>query len=103
MNAPQRDKLARTGTLTERTALERAFGSLLWDSLLSNAQITPPEVARIAKNGTVSQPTLNQIVANSAWLTKPEVRRALLSNPRLTIPQTAYPARVRAQAAKLLG
>lgn len=121
LGARDREKLARKGTLSERTALERAFGAPLWEALLSNPHVTSPEVARIAKNGTVTQPILRIIVANTVWVTKSEVRRALLSNPRLTAPhidrvlrtvprlelqkipmQTAYPAQVRAAASKFL-
>lgn len=121
LNGAQRDKLARSGGLTERTALERLFGSVVWDALLVNPQVSGPEVARIAKNGGAPQPILAVIASNSAWISKPEVRRALLSNPRLAgghlervlralpktelkqVPkQTAYPAKVRAVAARLL-
>ena len=121
LGAREREKLARKGTLSERTALERAFGAPLWEFLLANPHVTSPEVARIAKNGTVTQPILRIIVANTVWVTKSEVRRALLSNPRLTAPhidrvlrtvprqelrkipmQTAYPAQVRAAASKFL-
>ena len=114
--------MARTGTLEERKALERVYGAAVWTALLANPQLTGPEVARIAKNGAVSQPLLKVIVSSSAWLSKSEVRRALLGNPRLRGPnlervlralprtelllvpkQTAYPPPVRAAVAKLLG
>jgi len=113
--------MARQGTLSERVALERAYGAAVWDALLSNASLTGPEVARIAKNGNVTQPHLKLIVANASWLTKAEVRRALLTSPRLTEPQiekvlralppaelrqlpqqTAYAPKVRAVARRLL-
>lgn len=116
-----RDKLARTGNLSERTALERAFGASVWDALLENAQITGAEIARIAKNGMAPATMLSHIASNAGWLAKPEVRRALLSNTRLPsaqaervlralpaaelrlVPaQAAYPAGVRAHARRLL-
>lgn len=116
-----RDRCARRGPLAERVALERAYGAQVWEALLSNPQLTGPEVARIAKNRTVTQPVLNTILAMSGSISKPEVRRALLSNPRLTdahaervlralpfselrlVPrQAAYPARVRSIAKRLL-
>jgi hypothetical protein len=121
LNIRERDHMARTGTLSERVALERAYGSVVWDALLSNAALTGPEVARIAKNGTVTVPHLKVIVGNASWISKPEVRRALLTNPRLTPPQiervlralppvelrqlpkqTAYTPQVRAMARKML-
>jgi hypothetical protein len=116
-----REKLARTGSLAERVALERAFGASIWDGLLENGQITGAEVAKIAKNGTAPATVLSRIAANAGWLAKPEVRRALLANSRLptaqvervlrALPQAelrlvpaqaAYPAGVRAAARRLL-
>jgi hypothetical protein len=121
LRAGQRERIARSGNLMERTTLERIYGSTVWDALLENPQLTGPEVARIAKNGTASQPIIAIIAGSSAWLSKPEVRRALLSNPRLggahlervlralpreelrKVPQqTAYPKRVRAAASRLV-
>jgi hypothetical protein len=117
----ERDACARSGTLSERVALERCYGSAVWEPLLSNPQITPPEVARIARNGTIPKPLVAMIVANGGWLALGEVQRALLSNPRVTGPhverilralspadlkrvpqQTAYRAVVRQAAQKLL-
>jgi hypothetical protein len=122
LNLRERDAMARGGTLTERVALERAYGAAVWEALLSNGSLTGPEVARIAKNGNVTLPHLNIIVGNAAWLAKAEVRRALLTNRRLStahierilralpaaelklLPkQTAYSPQVRAAAARLMG
>lgn len=113
-------KVAREGTQTERVVLERIYGKAVWDALLRNTHLTIPEVARLARMGTMPRPLLEVIVANPAWLQAPPVRRALLSNPRLSpemvqkvlaalpreelklVPQnTAYPAAVRS-AAKLV-
>ena len=113
-------RVAREGSLAERVALERIYGKVVWESLLRNRNLTAPEVARLAKMGTMPRPLLELIVGNPAWLQLPEVRRALLSNPRLTqdmtrkvlalVPRdelklatqnTAYPAAVR-MAAKAL-
>ncbi|MCH2107904.1 MAG: hypothetical protein MK135_01125 [Polyangiaceae bacterium] len=121
LKASEREKLARTGALHERVALERAFGPTVWEALLNNSSITGQEVARIAKNRTVPTPLLQVIVNHSAWLGRGEVRRALLSNtklaaasidkvlralPRMELKQvsqqTAYPARVRQAAARMV-
>lgn len=77
-------KLAREGGMTERVALERLFGKSVWEALLQNQRITPPEVARIARMGTASSSMIDTISSNAAWLQSGEVRRALLSNPRLS-------------------
>jgi hypothetical protein len=117
----QQLKVARDGEVHERMALERMYGKTVWEAILRNPRCTHPEVARIARMGALPRPMIELIVGNTAWLRVPEVRRALLSNPRLSpdqIPrilrllpkhelkivpnQTAYPAAVRDAARKLL-
>jgi hypothetical protein len=110
-------RVAREGSLPERVALERLYGKTVWETLLRNTRISIPEVARLAKLGTLPRPLLELIVGNPAWLQVPQVRRALLTNPRLSqdmvlkvlallpraelklVPQAAaYPPAVRAAA-----
>ena len=76
-------KLAAGGELHERIVLERMYGKNVWEPLLRNPRLTPPEVARIARYGALPRVLLDTILGNGAWLAVPEVRRALLSNPRL--------------------
>lgn len=83
LNLPERQKVARQGLLSERVALERTFGGSVWEALLQNSSLTVPEVASIAKKGTLPQPLVTVIVANGGWLASGEVRRALLGNPRV--------------------
>lgn len=118
----ERAKVAREGFLEDRVMLERMYGRAVWEDLLRNPQLTPPEVARIAGKGTVPTIMLELIVDNAAWSRQSLVRNALLRNPRLAaeaqqkllrgmnknelrlITQgTAYPASVRGLAKKLLG
>jgi len=113
-------RVAREGTITERTALERLYGKVVWEALLRNVHVSVPEVSRLARMGTMPRPLLELIVGNPSWLQVPQIRRALLGNPRLSpemvqrvlaalprdelklVPQvTAYPAGVR-MAAKAL-
>ncbi|HVV86191.1 MAG TPA: hypothetical protein VHE35_24215 [Kofleriaceae bacterium] len=75
--------LAHRGELQERIVLERMYGKTVWEALLRNPRITGPEVARIARMGALPRPLLEIIVGNGGWLQIPEVRRALLANPRL--------------------
>ena len=77
-------KMARLGETAERMVLERMYGKTVWETLLRNPRITHAEVARIARMGTLPRPQLEFIVGNGAWLGSPEIRRALLSNPRLS-------------------
>ena len=120
--APEQQALARQGELAERVAVERICGRLVWDCLLANPRLTAPEVARLSRLGTLPRPLVDTIVANEGWLSSAEVRRALLSNPRvrgraldrvlrgmgraelLLLPsQTAFRTEVRTAARRLLG
>lgn len=113
-------RVARDGTITERVVLERIYGKAVWEALLRNGHLTVPEVSRLARMGTMPRPLLELVLGNPAWMQVPQVRRALLSNPRLSqdmvhkvlallprgelelVPEiTAYPAAVR-MAAKAL-
>jgi hypothetical protein len=88
---------------------------------LRNPKISVPEVAGMARKGTLPRPLLELIVDNENWVRQPVIRRALLGNPRLAaesaqkvlrclnprelklVPQqTAYPATVRQAAQRLL-
>ena len=117
----QQVKLAQHGEAHERIVLERLYGKTVWEALLRNPRVTGPEVARIARMGSLPRPLVELIVGNGAWLQVPEVRRALLSNPRLGVDQvlrvlrllpkhelklaaiqTAYPHAVRDAARRML-
>ncbi|HKP64076.1 MAG TPA: hypothetical protein VJV78_45385 [Polyangiales bacterium] len=84
LNATEQLKVARRGELQDRVVVERLYGKQVWEALLSNPRITLPEVARIARKGTVPRPLIESIVENNAWIRADNVRRALLSNPKLT-------------------
>ena len=115
-------KMGTQGELQERIVLERLYGKNVWEALLRNQRLTAPEVARIARYGSLPRVLIEIIVGNNAWLQIPEVRRALLSNPRLGVDQvmkvlrltpkhelrlaaiqTAYPHAVRNAAKNLMG
>ncbi len=121
LSAAEQAKVARDGDINERTVLERLYGKGVWEPLLRNPRLSHAEVARIARMGALPKPQLEQIVSNPAWVSAPQVRRALLSNRRLSgdmvqkvlrvapkaelrlMPkQTAYPMSVREAARKLL-
>jgi len=114
-------KVAREGALPQRVALERIYGKSVWEAILQNPRVSPPEVARIARMGMAPLTLLDFICGNAAWLAAGEVRRALLSNPRLgddcmlrvlramprhelstIVGQTAYHQKVRKAAKGLL-
>lgn len=121
LNTAQQLKLARTGELADRIAVERLYGKQVWEALLHNPRLSIPEVARIARKGTVPKPLLEVILDNASWIKADAVRRALLSNPKIgpdavlkllrATPKhelkmiekgTAYGAAVRESARKLL-
>ncbi len=114
-------KMASNGELHERIVLERLYGKNVWETLLRNPRLSPPEVSRIARYGSLPRVLLDLIVGNNAWLQIPEIRRALLTNPRLATDQivkilrltpkhelklatiqTAYPPAVRSVARMLM-
>jgi hypothetical protein len=76
-------KAARGGEQGERLVLERLYGKAVWEPLLANPRITVAEVSRIACKGSLPKALLELIVSNSAWLANAQVRRGLLTNPRL--------------------
>lgn len=121
LSLAQQIKLAHNGEVSERIVLERMYGKNVWEALLRNPRLTGPEVARLARMGALPRPQLEIIIGNGGWLQIPEVRRALLSNPRLgtdhimkilrlmpkhelklAAVQTAYPMAVRSVARTLL-
>jgi hypothetical protein len=122
LSLTEQQRMASGGTMQERIVLERTFGPGVWEALLGNPRLTIPEVAKIARKGTLPRPLVESIAGHPSWLAAPEVQRALLGNPRSTadvvtrvlrsmtrgdltlVPQqTAYPQGVRSQAKKLLG
>jgi hypothetical protein len=87
LNLAAQLKMATSGELHERIILERLYGKNVWETLLRNPRLSPTEVSRIARYGSLPRVLLEIIVGNNAWLQVPEVRRALLSNPRLATDQ----------------
>lgn len=117
----EQQKVARSGDLSDRVMLERLYGKAVWEGLLHNPKLTVPEVARMARKGTMPRPMVDFILDNTAWVQQASVRRALLGNPRVSsegvlkilratpkhelkaiTKSTAYAATVRDAARKLL-
>jgi len=84
LSLEERGALAREGSLPQRVALERRYGSSVWEGLLQNPQLTPREVCQMAKSGNLPTHLINQIVANAGWLADNSIRSALLQNPRVS-------------------
>ncbi|HTV17334.1 MAG TPA: hypothetical protein VMG12_01645 [Polyangiaceae bacterium] len=84
LDLSEREVMARQGSMPERVALERRFGSSVWEGLLHNPQITTREVLRMAKSTSLPTGLVNLIVANRAWLSDGAINQALLSNPRVS-------------------
>jgi hypothetical protein len=84
LDLTEREAMARQGSLPERVALERRYGSSVWEGLLHNPQITAREVQRMAKSTSLPSGLVNLVVSNRAWLSDPAINQALLGNPRLS-------------------
>ena len=84
LDLADRDVVARQGSLPERVALERRFGSSVWEGLLHNPQLTPREVLRMAKSSSLPTGLVNLVVGNRAWLADAAIARALIENPRVS-------------------
>jgi hypothetical protein len=76
-------KKANSADPSERMTLERIYGKTVWEALLRNPRLTAPEVSRLARLGTMPRTLIELIVNNGSWMQVPEIRRALLTNPRL--------------------
>jgi hypothetical protein len=117
----EQQKVARHGDLSDRVMLERLYGKSVWEGLLHNPKLTVPEVARMARKGTMPRPMVELILENQSWVQQGSVRRALLGNPRVSsegllkilratpkhelkaiTKSTGYAAQVREAARKLL-
>ncbi len=84
MTVHERRKVAMMGEQANRIALERLYGKEMWALLLSNPKISTPEVARIARKPQLALPLIEKIIANQKWVRAPHIRRALLTNHKLT-------------------
>jgi hypothetical protein len=117
----EQQKVARQGDLSDRVMLERLYGKAVWEGLLHNPKLTVPEVARMARKGTMPRPMVDFILDNASWVQQGAVRRALLGNPRVSsegvlkilrstpkhelkviTKSTAYTSQIREAARKLL-
>ncbi|MBL8680036.1 MAG: hypothetical protein JNK05_12755 [Myxococcales bacterium] len=121
LTSVEQRRYATTGSLAERVMLERLYGPNVWEALLGSGRLSMPEVATIARKGTIPRPLVELIASNAGWLASGEVQRALLSNPRSSpaviskilrmmpkhelarVPnQTAYPISVRSAAKEMI-
>jgi hypothetical protein len=84
LDLAEREAMARQGGLPERVALERRYGSSVWEALLHNPQITAREVLRMAKSTSLPIGLVSLVVSNRAWLADTAICQALLGNPRVS-------------------
>ena len=78
----QRLLLAPKADRTERQVLLQDNDPQVVFSLLKNPRITAEEVLRIARSPLLSGPAADTIAKTSIWAGNPEVRAALVHNPR---------------------
>jgi hypothetical protein len=75
MLAPKADR-------SERAVLMQENDAQVLYSLLKNPRITMDEVGRIARSSLLSTVTADLIAKTSQWMTSPDIRIALVHNPR---------------------
>jgi hypothetical protein len=75
MLAPKADR-------SERAVLMQENDAQVLYSLLKNPRITTDEVARIARSSLLSTVTADLIAKTNQWLSSPDIRIALVHNPR---------------------
>ena len=73
-------RLARSPDVQVRMALERCHGKMAWEPLLRNPGLSVPEVLRIVTQQNLPPGILDIVIANAAWVSNEQVRRALLGN-----------------------
>jgi hypothetical protein len=76
-------RFAREGNQQERIVVERLYGKTVWETLLKNSRLSIQEVVRIARMGSLPRPLIELIVSNPSWIANAQLRRGLLTNPRL--------------------
>lgn len=75
-------KLALTGDKEWRSIFLKDNNKLVSAAVLKNPRITDGEVLMIAKNRSANEELIRLINLNREWVKNPEIRKALVMNPR---------------------
>lgn len=80
-------KLALTGDKEWRSIFLKDNNKLVSAAVLKNPRITDGEVLMIAKNRSANEELIRLINLNREWVKNPEIRKALVMNPRTPLPK----------------
>jgi hypothetical protein len=86
MTPPQRILLAPKADRLTRALLVQDSDAQVLFALLKNPRISIEEVVRVAKSSALTFQAAEFILRTSAWAANPDVRIALVRNPRLPVP-----------------
>ncbi len=82
MKVGEKLKLALKGNKEARTILVRDSNRLIQRFVLQNPRISDEEILALAKNRGIDQDLLRKIGENRNWPRNPQIRLALVSNPK---------------------
>lgn len=86
MQASQKFRLALSADRSTRAVLLGDNDPRTLFFLCQNPHITVEEILRIARDTRVLQNTLDYVVRNPQWVSREEIRHALVVNPKTPIP-----------------
>jgi hypothetical protein len=86
MTPPQRILLAPKADRATRALLLQDTDQQVLFALLKNPRLSVEEVVRAAKSSALSVPAADFILRTNAWSANPDVRIALIRNPKLPVP-----------------
>jgi hypothetical protein len=82
MTAPQKIKLALSGSKEARSLLIRESNKQIATAVLENPRITDGEIDFFAKSTNLSEEIMRKIGTNSEWTKRYNVAQALVHNPK---------------------
>jgi hypothetical protein len=86
MNVKEKMMLASKANRIERAALLRDLNPSVARLLLRNPRIAETDVVRMAKDVSTPADVLEIIAKNRKWISNPEIRSAIVRNPRTPTP-----------------
>ena len=90
MKVGEKLKLALKGNKEARTILVRDANRLIQRFVLQNPRISDEEILAMAKNRSIDQDLLRKIGEHRNWPRNPQIRQALVTNPKTPL-ATALP------------
>lgn len=86
MGIGEKIKMALTGDKEWRSILFKDSNKLVNGSVIKNPRITEPEVLAICKSAIQNEEIIRVISQNKEWLKNYQIRKALVVNPKTSLP-----------------